>query len=407
MDIKKLKDAHNALSAGRVAMSVLAAVTSAAFVGAFAYDRLNTMLGSTASIVVAIIVSIIWAFIFDAGIYKLTPFIFNSLANFKQATKSTRKSILLSCAILLLVGMSMSSIYTSLTAASVTVNMVTDKYEPIKAQEADNTQVAFLSSQLASVTKAFNDASKLYQRKRAGTNEKYVALKDRNALKVQMDKITKQYDTALRKYNRSQGEYDLAATQQNNIEQTSRSEQITVFATLYRYIGILSTVLFLFFSLCKELLEIEYPSVSAKDVEEYEQEDEEIQPIQTVKKIYEQAKTEMTPKQPRQVTVAQAKRPIGFATAQSEKKKSLDIKKIMGEARYNQQVERIASKTDLQLQNELRSRKSQLKNIAFTAHAYCTCRLIIDRLQETKDVSKHVADLDIIEEKNKQELTAN
>ena len=407
MDIKKLKDAHNALGAGRVAMSVLAAVTSAAFVGAFAYDRLSSMLGPTPSVVIAVIVSIIWAFVFDAGIYKLTPFIFNSLANFHDATKSNRKSVLLACAILLLIGMSLSSIYTSLTAASVTVNMVTDKYVPVEAQKADKSQVTFLSTQLASVTKAFNDASKLYQSKRAGTNGKYVALKDRNALKVQMDKLTKQYDSALRKYNRSQGEYDLAATQQNNLEQQSRNEQVTVFATLYRYIGILSTVLFLFFSLCKELLEIEYPTVAqnagTKQTKTRKTPAKRVRNTTTKPKQQQQVEDiEAETVIPHNVTIAKRNN-IGFATAGSEKKQQQELVELMGEENYNKILERVSGRESKSLLNELRARKSRLKNFGYVDTNYYALRVIMDVLKGEKDITKHEQEIAEIMEREQQQ----
>ena len=413
MDIKKLKDAHSALSAGRVAMSGLAAITSAAFVGAFTYDRVQGLFGNTASIVIAVLVSVLWAFVFDAGIYRLTPFIFNSLANFTSSTlKNGRRMVLLTGAILLLIGMSVSSIYTSMTAASVTVNMVTDKYVPVEAQKTDNSQVKFLQSQLATATASYNKASDLYNKTRKGTHQSYVANKDRIAFQKQMNKLTGQLEKASNRHARIQGERELRATQQNTQAVNNRNEQVEVFSSIYRYIGILSTVLFLFFSLCKELLEIEYPETKGETFEE-EIEESPTPPIahKTVKKPIKRAvsvekqepKVETVPRaeevvapqtQPHRVTVARNS-PIGFATAGSEKRQVQSATEVLGEKRYQQIDEGLEDKTPQQLGNQLRARKSRMKKNGFTPEEYHICKMIIQRLAGyRRDVSMHAQEIE-------------
>lgn len=405
MDIKKLKDAHGALSAGRVAMSILAAVTSAAFVGAFAYDRTSNMLGSTGGVIAAIVVSIAWAFVFDAGIYKLTPFIFNSLANFKDAIKNGRRIVLLAGAILLLLGMSLSSIYTSLTAASVTVNMVTDVYSPVTATQADNSQVLFLSKQLANVSTEFNKASSRYNKAKQGTNTRYIALKDRNALADQMKKITKQYEDARYDYNKLQGEYQLTAQQTNSTATEERNEQVTVFATLYRYIGLISTILFLFFSLCKELLEIEYPSVAVTDSPTLE--DKVTESVKTptkqrrnkaVTKKQEQPvyEVETVTATPNNVTIAKSN--IGFATAGSEKQQQQKLKAEIGEEQYNAILARTSGRDANSLLAELRARKSRMKNFGFAENNYNTCRVIMEIIRTEKNIDAHEQEIEMLKQ---------
>lgn len=406
MDRKKLKDAHSALSAGRVAMSGLAAITSAAFVGAFTYDRVQGLFGNTASIITAIIVSVLWAFVFDAGIYRLTPFIFNSLANFTSSTfKNGRRMVLLTGAILLLIGMSVSSIYTSMTAASVTVNMVTDEYVPVVAQKTDNSQVKFLQSQLATATASYNKASDLYNKTRKGTHQSYVANKDRIAFQKQMNKLTGQLERASNRHARIQGERELRATQQNNQAVNARNEQVAVFSSIYRYIGILSTVLFLFFSLCKELLEIEYP-----ETKPVTQEDDAPTLASTPKTVKKTTNKAVSPVKrqpitetiepvehivtPHQVTVAR-NTPIGFATAGSEKREVQSATEVLGEKRYKQIAAGLDDKEPKQLANQLRARKSRMKQKGFSAEEYHICKMIIHRLvANRKDVSMHVKDIE-------------